>query len=162
MMDGGRWCVCISFCYKCFGGDSNSDREEGMSSDHQELHRQSTRSSHTFIHKITSKCSGDRLNFGFACERAKSEGFNVQMVIVNDDCALDSDASIAGRYVCVCICMYVYVYVCMCMYMYVCVCMCMCMCMYVYVYVYVCVDVCRCDKRKMEKERESKKRVGGG
>ena len=31
---------------------------------------------------------GDRLNFGLAAEQAKAEGFNVEVVIVGDDCAL--------------------------------------------------------------------------
>ena len=42
--------------------------------------------------------TGDRLNFGLAAERAKLEGHKVEMVIVNDDCALASDkVGIAGR-----------------------------------------------------------------
>eukprot|EP00494_Astrolonche_serrata_P029007 UN29274 len=35
--------------------------------------------------------TGDRLNFGLACEQAKSEGINVRMLVVADDCALPKD-----------------------------------------------------------------------
>lgn len=34
---------------------------------------------------------GDRLNFGLVVECVKFEGFDVEMVIVNDDCVLVSD-----------------------------------------------------------------------
>ena len=41
---------------------------------------------------------GDRLNFGIALERAKSEGMKVTMVIVGEDCALpESAGKSAGR-----------------------------------------------------------------
>lgn len=47
---------------------------------------------------VVMNYTGDRLNFGLAAERAKLEGFDVEMVIVNDDCALASDrVGIAGR-----------------------------------------------------------------
>jgi dihydroxyacetone kinase len=38
-----------------------------------------------------------RLNFGMAAERAKQEGIKVDMVIVNEDCALSSVDKTAGR-----------------------------------------------------------------
>ncbi|OAY82683.1 putative 3,4-dihydroxy-2-butanone kinase [Ananas comosus] len=41
--------------------------------------------------------TGDRLNFGLAAEQAKSEGYDVEMVIVGDDCALPPPRGIAGR-----------------------------------------------------------------
>ena len=41
--------------------------------------------------------SGYRLNFGMAAERAKKEGIKVDMVIVNEDCALSSVDKTAGR-----------------------------------------------------------------
>lgn len=37
---------------------------------------------------IVKNYTGDRLNFGLAAERARSQGFNVSMVIVDDDIAL--------------------------------------------------------------------------
>lgn len=46
---------------------------------------------------IVKNYTGDRLNFGFAAERAKSEGINVEMVIVGEDCALTSKDKTAGR-----------------------------------------------------------------
>lgn len=47
---------------------------------------------------VVMNYTGDRLNFGLAAERAKLEGHKVEMVIVNDDCALASDkVGIAGR-----------------------------------------------------------------
>ena len=59
--------------------DSSDSREGGRGVGGDELH-------------------GDRLNFGLAAERAKLEGHKVEMVIVNDDCALASDkVGIAGR-----------------------------------------------------------------
>ena len=48
---------------------------------------------------IVKNYTGDRLNFGIACEQAKSEGVLCEMVIVGDDCAVverDED-KIAGR-----------------------------------------------------------------
>ena len=46
---------------------------------------------------IVKNYTGDRLNFGIALERARSEGMKVSMVIVGEDCALPSDDSSAGR-----------------------------------------------------------------
>eukprot|EP00955_Chlamydomonas_euryale_P063354 358641-Chlamydomonas_euryale.AAC.4 len=40
--------------------------------------------------------TGDRLHFGLAAEQAKAEGFNVEMVVVGEDVAIDSPG-IAGR-----------------------------------------------------------------
>lgn len=40
---------------------------------------------------IVKNYTGDRLNFGMACERARSMGIKVKMVIVADDCALKDD-----------------------------------------------------------------------
>ena len=39
----------------------------------------------------------NRLNFGMAAERAKQEGIKVDMVFVNEDCALSSVDKTAGR-----------------------------------------------------------------
>ena len=44
--------------------------------------------------------TGDRLNFGLACEQARNEGFDVELVIVSDDCALlerDEDRIVGPR-----------------------------------------------------------------
>uniref|UniRef100_A0A7S4UUQ3 Dihydroxyacetone kinase n=1 Tax=Paramoeba aestuarina TaxID=180227 RepID=A0A7S4UUQ3_9EUKA len=41
--------------------------------------------------------TGDRLNFGLACERAREEGIDVEMVIVDDDAAIEVAGSIPGR-----------------------------------------------------------------
>ena len=41
--------------------------------------------------------TGDRLNFGIAVERAKSEGIKVGVIINGDDCAIDSANRVAGR-----------------------------------------------------------------
>ncbi|XP_020582856.1 putative 3,4-dihydroxy-2-butanone kinase [Phalaenopsis equestris] len=46
---------------------------------------------------IVTNYTGDRLNFGLAAEEAKSEGYNVEMVIVGDDCALPPPRGVAGR-----------------------------------------------------------------
>ncbi|KAI0494931.1 hypothetical protein KFK09_025077 [Dendrobium nobile] len=46
---------------------------------------------------IVKNYTGDRLNFGLAAEEAKSEGYNVEMVIVGDDCALPPPRGVAGR-----------------------------------------------------------------
>uniref|UniRef100_A0A7N0VAE0 3,4-dihydroxy-2-butanone kinase n=1 Tax=Kalanchoe fedtschenkoi TaxID=63787 RepID=A0A7N0VAE0_KALFE len=46
---------------------------------------------------IVKNYTGDRLNFGLAAEQAKSEGFEVEMVIVGDDCALPPPRGVAGR-----------------------------------------------------------------
>lgn len=40
--------------------------------------------------------TGDRLNFGIACETAKSEGMNVRMIVVGEDCALHEDVPRRG------------------------------------------------------------------
>ena len=48
---------------------------------------------------IVKNYTGDRLNFGLACEQAKAEGIRCEMIIVGDDCAVmerDED-KIAGR-----------------------------------------------------------------
>ena len=37
---------------------------------------------------IVKNYTGDRLNFGMACELAKAEGYDVAMVVVADDCKL--------------------------------------------------------------------------
>ncbi|XP_068682857.1 triokinase/FMN cyclase-like isoform X3 [Montipora foliosa] len=46
---------------------------------------------------IVKNYTGDRLNFGFAAERAKAEGMKVEMVVVGEDCALSSKDKTAGR-----------------------------------------------------------------
>ena len=46
---------------------------------------------------IVKNYTGDRLNFGIALERARSEGMQVEMVIVGEDCALPSTEKSAGR-----------------------------------------------------------------
>ncbi|VFQ93955.1 unnamed protein product [Cuscuta campestris] len=46
---------------------------------------------------IVKNYTGDRLNFGLAAEQAKSEGYAVEMVIVEDDCALPPPRGVAGR-----------------------------------------------------------------
>ncbi|XP_019156470.1 PREDICTED: putative 3,4-dihydroxy-2-butanone kinase isoform X2 [Ipomoea nil] len=46
---------------------------------------------------IVKNYTGDRLNFGLAAEQAKSEGYKIEMVIVDDDCALPPPRGIAGR-----------------------------------------------------------------
>ncbi len=45
---------------------------------------------------IVKNYAGDRLNFGLAAERARAEGFKVEMVIVADDIALDNHARPRG------------------------------------------------------------------
>jgi triose/dihydroxyacetone kinase / FAD-AMP lyase (cyclizing) len=45
---------------------------------------------------VIKNYTGDRLNFGMAAERAKSEGFNVEMVVVDDDVALAEGKGITG------------------------------------------------------------------
>ena len=40
--------------------------------------------------------TGDRLNFGMACEKANMEGIDCQMVAVADDCALERSKGITG------------------------------------------------------------------
>lgn len=47
---------------------------------------------------IIKNYTGDRLNFGLACEQARAAGLRVEMVVVGDDCALPSnDAHLAHR-----------------------------------------------------------------
>ncbi|KAF6150762.1 hypothetical protein GIB67_020845 [Kingdonia uniflora] len=46
---------------------------------------------------IVKNYTGDRLNFGLAAEKAKAEGYKVEMVIVGDDCALPPLRGITGR-----------------------------------------------------------------
>ncbi|GFN97061.1 bifunctional ATP-dependent dihydroxyacetone kinase/fad-amp lyase (cyclizing) [Plakobranchus ocellatus] len=46
---------------------------------------------------IVTNYTGDRLNFGIACERARIKGHNTEMVVVGEDCALDSVDHSAGR-----------------------------------------------------------------
>lgn len=46
---------------------------------------------------IVKNYTGDRLNFGFAAERAKGEGMKIDMVVVGEDCALTSKDKTAGR-----------------------------------------------------------------
>ena len=46
---------------------------------------------------IVTNYTGDRLNFGIALERARSEGMNVRMVVVGEDCALPSEGNATGR-----------------------------------------------------------------
>ncbi|KAK2367604.1 Dihydroxyacetone kinase [Trifolium repens] len=46
---------------------------------------------------IIKNYTGDRLNFGLAAEQAKSEGYKVESVIVEDDCAIPPPLEMAGR-----------------------------------------------------------------
>ena len=46
---------------------------------------------------IVKNYTGDRLNFGIALERARSEDIKVNMVIVGEDCALPRSDKSAGR-----------------------------------------------------------------
>jgi len=46
---------------------------------------------------VINNYTGDRLTFGAATERAKAEGFAVELVIVGDDCALAGNKSAVGR-----------------------------------------------------------------
>ena len=46
---------------------------------------------------IIKNYTGDRLNFGIAVERAKTEGVRVEMVIVGEDTAIASSGRSAGR-----------------------------------------------------------------
>jgi triose/dihydroxyacetone kinase / FAD-AMP lyase (cyclizing) len=46
---------------------------------------------------IVKNYTGDRLNFGIATQRAKAEGLQVEMVLVDDDCALNKGKGITGR-----------------------------------------------------------------
>ena len=46
---------------------------------------------------IVTNYTGDRLNFGIAAERARVKGHNTEMIVVGEDCALDSIDHSAGR-----------------------------------------------------------------
>ena len=46
---------------------------------------------------IVTNYTGDRLNFGIAVERARSEGMKIEMVVVGEDCALPDTGKAAGR-----------------------------------------------------------------
>lgn len=46
---------------------------------------------------IVKNYTGDRLNFGLACEKAKSIGIPCKMLIVDDDCSLASSKGVTGR-----------------------------------------------------------------
>ncbi|XP_010500369.1 PREDICTED: putative 3,4-dihydroxy-2-butanone kinase [Camelina sativa] len=46
---------------------------------------------------VVTNYTGDRFNFGLAAEQAKTEGFQIETVIVGDDCALPPPRGIAGR-----------------------------------------------------------------
>jgi len=46
---------------------------------------------------IVANYTGDRLNFGIALERARSFGINVEMVVVGEDCAVESQDKTAGK-----------------------------------------------------------------
>ena len=45
---------------------------------------------------IVKNYTGDRLNFGMACEMARAEGYAVEMVVVADDCAVERMKGITG------------------------------------------------------------------
>ena len=45
---------------------------------------------------VVKNYTGDRLNFGMACEKANQEGIECQMVVVADDCALERTKGITG------------------------------------------------------------------
>jgi len=45
---------------------------------------------------IVMNYTGDRLNFGMACEQANAEGVHCEMVVVADDCALERTKGITG------------------------------------------------------------------
>ncbi len=45
---------------------------------------------------VVKNYTGDRLNFGLAAEKARAEGFQVEMVIVGDDIALPDIAQPRG------------------------------------------------------------------
>ena len=46
---------------------------------------------------VVANYTGDRLNFGIALERAKSLGHKIRMVVVGEDCAVESSDKTAGR-----------------------------------------------------------------
>ena len=45
---------------------------------------------------VVKNYTGDRLNFGLAAEMARSEGISVEMIIVDDDVALNGSGSATG------------------------------------------------------------------
>jgi len=45
---------------------------------------------------VVKNYTGDRLNFGMACELANAEGRNTAMVVVDDDCALPRKKGVTG------------------------------------------------------------------
>src|SRR6201984_1182868 len=45
---------------------------------------------------VVKNYTGDRLNFGLAAETARSEGISVEMIIVDDDVALNGSTSATG------------------------------------------------------------------
>ncbi|NXG24456.1 TKFC cyclase, partial [Grallaria varia] len=49
---------------------------------------------------IVKNYTGDRLNFGMALERARSEGTDVRMVVVGDDCAFAAPGKAGRRGIC--------------------------------------------------------------
>ncbi|NWS21370.1 TKFC cyclase, partial [Pachyramphus minor] len=49
---------------------------------------------------IVKNYTGDRLNFGMALERARSEGADVRMVVVGDDCAFAAPGKAGRRGIC--------------------------------------------------------------
>ncbi|KAJ7395056.1 Triokinase/FMN cyclase [Pitangus sulphuratus] len=49
---------------------------------------------------IVKNYTGDRLNFGMALERARSEGADVRMVVVGDDCAFATPGKAGRRGIC--------------------------------------------------------------
>ncbi|MQL98681.1 hypothetical protein Taro_031392 [Colocasia esculenta] len=49
------------------------------------------------VDSILANYTGDRLNFGLAAEQAKSEGYDVETVVVGDDCAFPPCQGITGR-----------------------------------------------------------------
>ena len=50
----------------------------------------------TGILLVVKNYTGDRLNFGMACEKANQEGILARMVVVADDCALERTKGITG------------------------------------------------------------------
>ena len=46
---------------------------------------------------IVKNYTGDRINFGLAVERGKAEGLSWDMVVIGEDCALQSHDKTAGR-----------------------------------------------------------------
>ncbi|XP_076801479.1 triokinase/FMN cyclase-like [Clavelina lepadiformis] len=46
---------------------------------------------------IVANYTGDRLNFGIALERARNRGHKIDMIVVGEDCALESKDKTAGR-----------------------------------------------------------------